>query len=253
MRCCANGKGLVSGTIAVVNGKPGALIPCAIWDGDVDRLGKHLRMIFDESGVFVLKYPTVHDNHCILEIKCWFANDALLSLVLYHAAAMSILAMPNPPSRNPSAKKRKYDQLDPPPPPLHHYRPMAPFFTSRCAHCHLPSVVVECRIIAGLFSWHLTTSQKLTEDSISSARLARNPILVMDLVVAKGPEYQGEGSKSQAWSSNAGASKGSSRPPRPRIQTMPRRRLHGNSRSRTSACNHPERQTSGYSCRGSRT
>lgn len=245
MRYCANGKGLVSGTIGVVNGKPCALIPCTIWDGDVDRLGKHLRMIFDESGVFVLKYPTMHDNHCIPGIECSFANGDALSLVLYHAAAMSISTTPNPPSRNPSAKKRKYDQLGPPPPP---WPPNGSVLY--IALYALPPAKRRCGVlnfIAGLFSWHLTTSQKLTEDSISSARLVRRSILVMDLEVAKGSEYQAEGSKSQAWSSNAGTFE------RFLASTPSEDTDHGNSRSRTSACNHPERHESGCSCRGSRT
>lgn len=62
------GKGWFLGRLLfIVDGKLCALIPCTSWDGDGDRVGKHLRMIFDESGVFVLMYLTVHDNHCIRE------------------------------------------------------------------------------------------------------------------------------------------------------------------------------------------
>lgn len=244
MRYCANGKGLVSGTFAVVDSKPGALIPCAIWDGDVDRPGKHLRMIFDESGVFVLTYPTVHDNHCIPGIECSFANDDALSLVLYHAAAMPTLATPNPPSRNPSAKKRKYDQLDPPPPPL---PPNG--FVLYIALDALPPAKRRCGVLD--YRWTLLLAPEDKPETHGRQYLIRE-------ISPKIDPRDGPGSSKGLGIPGRGFEEPGLEQQRRRVErflasTPSEDTDHGNSRSRTSACNHPERHESGYSCRGSRT
>ena len=76
--------------------------------------------MFDQSHVLVLTHPTMHDimhpgtktvnrqNH---PFSFFFSGSS-------HDAAMSTSATSTPPPTNPSAKKRKHDQLDPEPPPL---------------------------------------------------------------------------------------------------------------------------------------
>ncbi|KAF6229411.1 hypothetical protein HO133_007527 [Letharia lupina] len=157
---------------------------------------------------------------------------------------MPTLATPNPPSRNPSAKKRKYDQLDPPPPPL---PPNG--FVLYIALDALPPAKRRCGVLD--YRWTLLLAPEDKPETHGRQYLIRE-------ISPKIDPRDGPGSSKGLGIPGRGFEEPGLEQQRRRVErflasTPSEDTDHGNSRSRTSACNHPERHESGYSCRGSRT